>query len=133
MKRRTVFKGVTCCAVVILVGVAWGSVGWYERARLTPPHNATTLRDFAECMSSPTRLVKIQDEDATLIVWIGDTARTLPSGPSCYVFNSGGQLIDWAPETGDGQRVTKYLEQAWHAEPLTVQQVIESLGPTHKS
>jgi len=28
---------------------------------------------------------------------------TLPSGPSCYVFDSSGKLVDWIPDNGESR------------------------------
>jgi hypothetical protein len=119
--------------VSILVGGAcvtlslFGSFVRGEQNRLAPPEGVDTLDDFAESMPAPTKLAIVEESSTTYVVWIGEYATTwlLPSGPSCYVFDDAGDLLDWDWITGDGQSTTRLCELAWAAEALTVDEAIE--------
>jgi len=68
---------------------------------------------------------------ATKVVWVGDLAKStfIPtSGPACYVFDSNGILIQWDLETGHGRAMDRFHQQAWQAEPMTVQEAIDFIG-----
>jgi len=104
---------------------SWIFVAARDMQSLAPPPNGKTLATFAERMPAPKRVAQIDDAGVTRIVWVGDTAMwALPSGPSCYVFDASGKLIEWDASTGDGEPTTRYLQPAWNSEPLTVEQAI---------
>jgi len=111
-----------CLIAIFFVVFAWIFLASAELKRLTPPETATNIRSFAECMPKPQRVARINDAGKTRIVWIGDTASwALPSGPSCYIFDASGKLIEWNATTGDGEPTTRYLQQAYQSPPMTVQ------------
>ena len=129
MKRTTVIEWLIVGSAGVVGLVAWGWMTSAESARLTPPPSATTLEAFADCMPPPQRLAAIKDGGATRVIWIGETAMwSLASGPSCYVFDANGKLVQWDWETGDGQTTTRFLQPAWEADPLTIQQAIDLIG-----
>ena len=120
-KQWLLFFGVS--AVIL---AAWNFLAARSLCSLSPPANADTLASFAEQMPEPLQLAQINDDGQTKIVWIGDMARWgNASGPSCYVFDSAGNLVEWDATTGDGEPTTRYLKRAWNAEPLTVQQALD--------
>jgi len=92
---------------------------------LAPPPTVKTLASFAEQMPAPKHVAQIDDAGVPNIVWVGDTAMwAFPSGPSCYIFDASGKLIEWNASTGDGESTTRYLQPAWDSVPLTVEQAI---------
>ena len=108
----------------VLLGV-WVFIGARELQSLAPPPAANTLTTFAEHMPAPRRVAQIDDAGVKKIVWVGDTAMwALTSGPSCYVFDASGNLIEWDVSTGDGEPITRYLQPAWSSDPLTVEQAL---------
>ena len=115
-------RNIGICVALIAVLIF---VGARDMQSLAPPPNATTLTTFADLMPEPTRLAQIEDAGETKIVWVGDTAMwAFPSGPSCYIFDSNGKLIEWDASTGDGEPTTRYLQPAWNSEPLTIDQAL---------
>ncbi len=105
---------------IVIVLISWSA----SFNLLTPPKTATTLSEFADCMPAPQNLFVLNDK----VVWFGEYNSGLfnvPSGPSCYVFDSKGSLIDWGPETGDGEAITRFLKPAGQEKPITEQQAIE--------
>ncbi len=122
---KTLKSWLQTIGVLFAIFVFWLFVAERDMRLLAPPPSATNLETFAVEMPEPTRLSRIDDAGATKIIWIGDTAYwAIPSGPSCYVFDTNGHLIEWNPTTGDKEPTTRYLRAAWNAEPLTVDQAI---------
>ena len=117
--------------VLAALFVLWLFVAAREMQSFAPPPNAKSLSAFADVMPEPTRLVQINDGGTTKFIWVGDTAIwALPSGPSCYVFDSDGKLVEWDASTGDGERTTRYLQLAWDGNPLTVEHAISLASGT---
>lgn len=125
MISKTAKSWLTFFVVGAVLFGAWMFVAARDMQSLAPPPNTNTLATFAERMPAPQRVAQIDDAGVTKIVWVGDTAMwAIPSGPSCYVFDSSGKLIEWNASTGDGEPTTRYLQPTWDAEPLTVEQAI---------
>ncbi|MFO1019083.1 MAG: hypothetical protein U0903_00060 [Planctomycetales bacterium] len=123
---RDALTGVFILAVVIFV---WGYVAYGEIAKLTPPSQDITLQQFVAKMPPPKRLAIVQHGGALKIVWIGETALiAIPSGPSCYVFDSHGKLLDWAWETGEGGPIDAFFSAACEHTPLTIDQALKATG-----
>lgn len=98
-----------------------------ERARLAPPAGVKDLAAFSTSVSPPRRLTVVQHDGGEYIVWYGELSGPLdkPSGPSCYLFDSDGTLIDWQPETGEGARIDRFLESSSKGREITVQEALK--------
>ena len=116
MKRITIIELSVVGGVLVSLFFVWLHFASAQRARLTP-RPRTTFESFADQMSSPRRLSHVGNE----IVWVGDDASlSLPSGSSCYVFDETGNLVRWNLSTGDGERTTEDLMQAYRSESISI-------------
>jgi|SRR5579872_5326489 len=108
-------------ATLILV-VCYVTMEWYGYRRVRPPNNAQNLRDFAKIMPTPKRIAVVREGSLDRIVWIAPAwpGPLITSGPPCYVFDDGGRLLNWAPETGDGSTVDSICSQAQRAESISL-------------
>jgi hypothetical protein len=98
MKR---FRGLIILAALV--------VGWlltermlYERT--VPPRSVTTFAAFARWQPSPRDIEIIQQGGKDYLLALGPGGGLLPSGPSGYVFDRSGRLVDWSSDTGDDPR-----------------------------
>jgi hypothetical protein len=93
--------------------------------RLTPTPEMRNLSWFAKKMPKPMHLSIVGDQ----IVWIGPLAwETLPSGPSCYVFDaSTGTLKAWTIEINDGHPLTELAHQGLSSNRVEIGDVLEAM------
>lgn len=98
-----------------------------ERLGLYPPKGVATLSSFIDEMPPPRRLELIQSDGHEYIVWTGALSGPcdVPSGPSCYVFNPKGDLIDWQPETGDGGPVDELIHNSVQRRHVSMNEVLK--------
>lgn len=121
MKRTTIKELSVIAGVSVTLCLIWLHFASAQRARLTPKPG-TTFGSFADAMSPPSRLAHVGNE----IVWVGDDATlSLPSGPSCYVFDESGILVRWNLSTGDGERTTQDLVRAYGHEQISIEDAKE--------
>ena len=97
-----------------------------ERLRLAPPQGVATLSAFVDAMPPPQRLELVHNDGHGYIAWTGNLSGPcdLPSGPSCYIFNDNGHLVDWQPETGDGGPVEDFLRSSVKQKQLTLDEAL---------
>ena len=87
------------------------------------PKTGTIFDTFMEDMRPPKGLAQVEDGTGKKIVWVGETVLlSLPSGPSCYVFDDMGKLIRYNILTGDGELTTKDLVIAYKADQITIEE-----------
>ena len=92
----------------ILIGMPLGSIVLYVIAielftpRLQLPVSVVTIQDLQQSFADGHKYVTFQKRGGTYFeaqkmqpLW------TLPSGPTCYVFNSEGRLTDWIDDSGE--------------------------------
>jgi hypothetical protein len=81
-------------------------------------------------MPSPRDLRDVQTEGRQLIAWFGDLSGPLdlPSGPSCYIFDTTGKLVDWQVETGDGGPVENLLQASAQERSITLAEALQILA-----
>lgn len=131
MPRRTAPSGSRWRRVlfaVLYIGLPlllWACVIKIEMHALAPPSDAKTFERFSEAMPPATHLAEVTRGGELLIVWIGEYCGPvfLPSGPSCYVFDSTGILRDWTPDTGDGSRFDELASLAGRSPNRTVDEI----------
>src|SRR5262249_39655954 len=90
-----------------------------ERRRLRPLAHVTNLAEFAACWSEPRRLSIVRWEGKTYVVWVGEHGATGLSGPSCYVFDGEGRLLDWTWQTGEGGSLDGFMSLACKSPEVT--------------
>lgn len=91
-------------------------IGWdlYSLSNAAPPHSKCSVSEFSRAMPAPMRLLVVDYDDEQRLVWIAEIpAFTVRSGPTFYVFDSEGTLIDWVAESGEGAELDNVLEQAY--------------------
>ena len=84
---------------ILLIGAWLGHHAW-SQARVTPPSHVRTFEDLVR-WRSPKRVMLFETEGRTWLIAYGPGAGIMPSGPSAYVFDSTGRLVDWAVDSGD--------------------------------
>jgi len=130
MKRRTIVELAIVLTLLLVAGTVWVWLASRQLEAIAPPSTNVHFSTFAEQMPPPKRLAIIDDPDGTIrIVWVGEVASlTLPSGPSCYVFDSSGTLVRWNRSTGDGEDTTSDKRDAYDAQPATINDVKAATG-----
>ncbi len=105
----------------ILLGIAAGKVGINATARRG---NDRRFRGAHARTPSPGTCPARGRE---YLVWFGEKSGPIdiPSGPSCYLFDADGKLLDWQLETGDGGRVEKFLQSSTKVRELTVEEAVK--------
>jgi hypothetical protein len=85
-----------------------------ERRQLAPPVGVTDLSDFAEAMPPPSRWELVRHDGDEYVAWFGHLSGPfeVPSGRSYYLFDRQGKLVDWKPETGEGDSVDTFLKES---------------------
>lgn len=99
-----------------LVSLFFIYVGWdvYLLSNAAPPHPNCSLTEFSTTMPPPKRLLVVDYDDEPCLVWIAELpASTVQSGPTYYLFDSEGILIDWVAESGEGAELDDVLAQAY--------------------
>lgn len=125
MTSPVVHRRVTAIVVGVLllcaafVGAVWlrGVTGTVAFRRLAPTPQTSSINAFARVQPAPRHLAVVRRN----IVWIGPIAwETLPSGPSCYVFDSDGKLTAWCIEINDGDPFTDLAHEALASRNISV-------------
>jgi hypothetical protein len=98
MKR---FRGTI---IFILVVGAWAAAEWLMHRRTVPPTWVTNFSTFAQWQRSPRDIEVIRHDGADYLLATGPGGGLLPSGPSGYVFDCSGRLVDWSSDIGDSSR-----------------------------
>jgi hypothetical protein len=126
------FAGLALCGVgIVAAALLWRKPGWqalaivftlltvlfaydaHERRKLIPPADLTLDAFFDWQPSSRWAVIKPTGNGEYLIL-IGPTSGFLPSGPSAYVFDKTGQLVDWETDVGDSVRFERrWLPGSW--------------------
>lgn len=129
-RRRSHRSETITLTILLVLIVAYVFEVSRERMNLTPPQGAATLSAFADAMPTPRRLELVRNNGRDFIAWTGDFSGPcdVPSGPSCYVFNDNGKLVDWQSETGDGGPVEEFLRFSVRQKELTVDEALEIVG-----
>lgn len=86
-------------ALVLLVLAGFTSIEKRLRTRATPPAQVTTLANWMKWQATAEDFYLGPSE--THLTALGRSATLLPSGPSAYVFDASGQLVDWTADIGD--------------------------------
>ena len=116
------FVGLALCgAGTVAAALLWKKPGWrslvivftvltvlfaydaHEQRKLLPPAELT-LDTFFDWLPA-TRWAAVKESGgAEYMILIGPTSGFLRSGPSAYVFDKTGQLVDWETDVGDSVR-----------------------------
>ena len=98
-----------------------------ERHRLAPPTGVKPLSEFAKTAPPPRRLEIVRHDGDDYIAWFGALSGPIdvPSGPSCYLFDSKGALVDWQPETGDGGPVERFIRSSTRTGKISLEEALK--------
>lgn len=124
--RRSAYRHETLVllAVPVLIG-AYVALCYRQHQSLKPPEGDVGIEQFAAAMPLPERVTLVDHDGRTYIAWFGELAwLSLPSGPSYYLFDESGRLVDWVPETGDGDRISDMLDAAEHRRHISVEEAL---------
>jgi hypothetical protein len=102
IRRITRIVGV---GLVIMIGGCI-SADLIMLAKARPPKDLKTIEDFRAwkgnaIMGSGT----YENSGITYTVMLAPAGRTVPSGPSAYLFNQKGEFVDWTSDMGDFETV----------------------------
>lgn len=126
-RRRSHLRETLVLASVLMLVVAHHLEVSRERNRLAPPAGVTQLTEFAKLMPPPRSLSLVQQDGNEYVVWFGEVSGPidLPSGPSCYVFDQQGALVEWQAETGDGGPVHRFLDRSSTFEKIGLDEALK--------
>jgi hypothetical protein len=98
-----------------------------EPERLRPKGHELTFEGFAANRPVPKRMTTVTSHEQDYYVWIGELGKNgaFPSGPSCYVFDSKGDLVTWAWQTGEGGAIEEWSKAK--GKDITVEQALETI------
>lgn len=110
----------TAAIIFLLIALTAGMITNYEWRRRVP--KATTLRAFSRSSIPLVELIYVGKDKDSFFLWISDYRKSdiVPSGPSVYVFDGFGRLIDWGFEVGSGQSVDFYYAQYGDGNAISV-------------
>jgi hypothetical protein len=98
---------------LLLAGlVTYLVVEWRLIRRTNPPQGVTDIHTFMKWRPETQQFVILQTINGEYLMANGEMRGTLPSGPSAYVFDRSGQLVDWSPDIGDAPA----FDQRWQAQ-----------------
>jgi len=114
-------------AGVLLVVSLCAQIPRWVRKSFRPPGNAKTFAELVAQNPERTHLAKIRLEETSFYVWHGASIKAaLPSGPSCFVFDTQGRLIAYTPTTGDLE-LAEYCDVAWKEPAMRPEQVLREI------
>ena len=118
--------------LVLLLAVVFAADHWARRAAAPPP-GVTDLHAFLKWHPLPQRFHVLTIDGREYLVVAARRAGWLPSGPSAYVFDKSGGLLDW---TADANRNPAF-QRRWPIKPggteVTKRTVADWAEPTTKS
>lgn len=111
-------------AILFFVYISWDL---YSLSNAAPPHSNCSLSEFSKTMPPPKQLLVVNNDDERRLVWIAERHPVIVrSGPTYYVFDSEGTLIDWVGESGEGAELDGLLYQAYETgESITLNEALD--------
>jgi hypothetical protein len=90
--------------IFVLLVVTWLTAEWLLKRRTVPPRTVNDLASFLQWRESPRRIEVFERVGNEYLIATGPGGAALPSGPSGYVFDRSGRLVDWSSDMGDDWR-----------------------------
>jgi hypothetical protein len=123
--------------VVLLIG-AWLAAERFFYRRTVPPTKVTDINSFLQWRRPTRDPVVVQGPGGEHLLVMGPGGGVLPSGPSAYVFDCRGHLIEWSSDIGDDNgfqqkwQPSKPVRQLTPSEiPAWFQRGVGSNGSSH--
>ena len=126
-RRRSHRSETMALSVVLAAVIGYPLEVQRERNRLAPPRGVHQFSDFASAGRRPRRIELVRHDGGEYLVWFGALSGPIdvPSGPSCYLFDKNGELLDWQPETGDGGPVERFLSSSSRAGEIGLEEALK--------
>jgi len=99
--------------VLVLLVATWLTAEWLLQRRTVPPASVTDFASFVHWRQSPRRIEVVQQGGAEYLITTGPAGGVVPSGPSAYVFDRSGRLVDWSSDMGDDPRFRDKWPPTW--------------------
>jgi hypothetical protein len=97
--------------VLVLLIAAWIATERLLYRRTVPPADVTSIDSFLKWRPDTEQFAILASDNEHLMATAGG-AGFLPSGPSAYVFDRSGRLVDWSPDIGDDPK----FDEKWQAQ-----------------
>jgi hypothetical protein len=83
--------------------------------RCVPPAGVTDVVSFLNWQPATERFAMLAGGDGQHLMATGRRGGLLPSGPSGYVFDRSGRLVDWSRDIGDDSRFDDHwkAQESW--------------------
>lgn len=134
-RRRSHRTETVVLTAVLAVALGYPLEVIRERNQLAPPRGVSHLPEFAKVEPPPRWLELVRHDGNDYVAWYG--AHTgpfdVPSGPSCYLFDSKGEFIDWQAETGDGGPVETFLRSSSRISKISLEDALRLTQDSHAS
>ena len=121
-KRTLVILAVAGLAGFIAVE-AW--LHW----RVVPGGHASTLREYLAWQPGASQFRAVDRSGNGHLIAYGKTSGIVPSGPSAYVFDAQGKMVDWSADVGDDPLFNqKWKSQEPQSGQTVSRQAVESMA-----
>jgi hypothetical protein len=90
--------------IVVLLLTVWLSTELFLHRQTVPPVSVKDFSTFVMWQKSPRDIEVIHQGDSEYLFVMGRNGGIIPSGPSGYVFDRSGRLLDWSSDIGDDPR-----------------------------
>ena len=97
---KAFIEGVGVLAVLLVI-VGFMASERASQQRLVPTGRASTLSEYLDWQPASDEFAAIELDGRRHIIAYGPMCGWLPSGPSAYVFDDVGRLVDWSSDIGD--------------------------------
>jgi hypothetical protein len=102
VQRKTIVRICIILAAPILLLAGCISVDLVILSAARPPKDLKTIQDFELWKGKASMGRRTYENSGTnYTVILGPAGRTLPSGPSAYLFDQNGNFVDWTSDLGD--------------------------------
>ena len=95
---------------------------------VTPPSHVIDVHTFLRWAPSTDRIKVLSLDEETFYLAYGMGSSPLPSGPSAYVFDSTGHMVDWSSDMGDDGSFQRKWKPYDSEKRITATQLIEFVG-----
>lgn len=96
--------------LAVLLFASWLLAEYLMHRRVVPPKNVTSLQTFLAWRPSTEHFAVTRTDGDEHLIAYGPNGALLPSGPSAYVFDSSGHLVDWSADVGDSPRFDEHWQ-----------------------
>jgi hypothetical protein len=127
--RSSLFTVIVFLALALLIAAYFFEMN-REAGKLAPPEGCATLLRFKSEMPAPRRLTLIRGDGTEYFLWTGEWGGPVcvPSGPSRYLFDKCGNLVDWEWESGEGSSLDERIASYTVVREINLDEAISAVG-----